>query len=178
MQAATIGSKLILITGCNKGVGYGILKNLASRTDNHSFIMAVRSAERGKKTLEEIEKEVPKLTERTAIHELDLASTESIDKFVKWLKDSGKKVDCLINNAGMAYKGDTFNEEVVRVTFQTNFYGTIDFTEKMLPLIVDSGKIITVTSSAGKLGRLTSEELTHVLCVDTCLLYTSPSPRD
>lgn len=159
MEAGQIGKKLILITGCNKGVGFGIIKNLAARPDNHSFIMAVRSAERGKQALEELEKTVPKVSERTIIQVLDISKTESIDKFVQWVKDSGKKIDCLINNAGMAYKGDVFNEEVVRVTFQTNFYGTIDFTEKMLPYIVDSGKIITVASSAGKLSRLSSEEL-------------------
>jgi len=159
MQAASIGSKLILITGCNKGVGYGILKNLAARPDNHSFIMAVRSSERGKKALDELEKQIPKLNERTTIQELDISKTESIDNFVKWIKDSCKKIDCLISNAGTAFKGDIFNEEVVRVTFQTNFYGTVDLIEKMLPYVADSGKIITITSSTGKLAKLKSEEL-------------------
>lgn len=166
MEVNQIGKKLILITGCNKGVGYGIFKNLASRPDNHSFIMAVRSAERGKAALEELEKTIPKLSERTIIQELDVSKTESVDKFVQWVKDSGNKIDCLINNAGMALKGDTFNEDkekltaaMVEETFQLNFYGTINFTEKVLPYIVDSGKIVTITSGLGRLFKLTSDEL-------------------
>jgi len=155
----TIGSKVIMITGCNKGIGLGILQNLAERTDNHSFIMTVRSIDNGKKVVEELEKKIPKVSERVAIQELDISKTESIDAFVKWVKESGKKIDCLINNAGVFIRGDTLNEEVVRVTFQTNFYGTVDITEKLLPYISDSGKIIFVGSMLGCLGRLTSEEL-------------------
>ena len=32
-----------------------------------------------------------------------------------------------------------------------NVYGTIDLTEKMLPLLSDNGKIVTVSSELGKL---------------------------
>eukprot|EP00826_Nyctotherus_ovalis_P060393 TRINITY_DN846_c0_g1_i1.p2 TRINITY_DN846_c0_g1~~TRINITY_DN846_c0_g1_i1.p2 ORF type:complete len:297 (+),score=92.08 TRINITY_DN846_c0_g1_i1:167-1057(+) len=159
MEGGSIGSKVIMITGCNRGIGLGILKNLAERADNHTFIMAVRSVDNGKKAVEELEKTIPRLGERVTIRELDLSKPESIDAFATWAKDSGKKIDCLINNAGTATKGDTFNEEVVRTTFQTNFYGSVDITEKLLPSIADSGKIIFVGSMLGCLGRLASEEL-------------------
>lgn len=157
MEASKV--KNILITGCNKGVGFGILKNLAARPEKHRFIMAVRSSARGKEALAEIEKTIPKISERTKILELELADTASIDKFVKEIKETKEKIDCLVNNAGMAFKGDIFNEEVVRVTFQTNFYGTIDFTEKMMPYLNPSAKIIFVTSSAGKLDKAKNEAL-------------------
>ena len=57
----------------------------------------------------------------------------------------------------MAFKGDEFDENVVRTTLQTNYYGTIELTEKMIKNIKDSGKIIIVGSSAGKLRILKSE---------------------
>ncbi len=154
-----LASKLIMITGCNKGIGYGILKNLAARKESYRFIMAVRSAERAAQALAELEKIVPKVSARTTVKEVDIASSESIDKFVGWIKESGTKVDCLVNNAGMAFKGDAFNEEVVRVTFQTNYYGTFELTEKLLPYIASNGKIVTISSSMGKLSILTSEAL-------------------
>jgi len=50
----------------------------------------------------------------------------------------------------MAFKGDAFDENVVKTTFQTNYYGTVELTEKMKPYIKDSGKIIFVGSMAGK----------------------------
>jgi short-subunit dehydrogenase len=42
-----------------------------------------------------------------------------------------------------------------------NFYGTIDLTEKILPYIVDYGKIITVGSTAGPMTwkKITNLEL-------------------
>eukprot|EP00831_Metopus_contortus_P070942 TRINITY_DN64895_c0_g1_i3.p1 TRINITY_DN64895_c0_g1~~TRINITY_DN64895_c0_g1_i3.p1 ORF type:complete len:306 (+),score=49.79 TRINITY_DN64895_c0_g1_i3:146-1063(+) len=152
-------SKRIMITGSNKGVGYGILENLATRPEKHRFIMAVRNAALGKAAVQELEKTIPGLSDRVKILEVDISKSESIDKFIKELSEAKEQIDCLVNNAGTAYHGDIFNEEVVRVTFQTNFYGTVEFTEKMLPYIVDGGKIVFVTSSGGKLGRLPSEEL-------------------
>ena len=59
----------------------------------------------------------------------------------------------------MAIKGDEFNLEVVSFTFKTNFYGTIELTEKFLPLLNENGKIITIGSSAGKSKFLKSDEL-------------------
>jgi len=153
------GIKTILITGCNKGVGFGILKTLAAQPEKHNFIMAVRSIDNGKKALSEIIKQVPDFEKRATILELDISKSESIDKFVKHMEDTKTKIHCLVNNAGMAFKGDIFNEEVVRVTFATNFYGTVEFTEKMLSHLHDGGKIVFITSSVGKLGKLKSEEL-------------------
>jgi NAD(P)-dependent dehydrogenase (short-subunit alcohol dehydrogenase family) len=48
-------------------------------------------------------------------------------------------LDVLVNNAGMAYKGNAFNEEVARTTLATNYYGTKNVTTHFLPLIRDYG---------------------------------------
>jgi NAD(P)-dependent dehydrogenase (short-subunit alcohol dehydrogenase family) len=48
-------------------------------------------------------------------------------------------LDVLVNNAGMAYKGNAFNEEVARTTLATNYYGTKNVTAHFLPLIRDYG---------------------------------------
>jgi short-subunit dehydrogenase len=73
-----------------------------------------------------------------------------------------------VNNAGVAAKGDTFDLDVFNYTFQTvtyfliqNFYGTIDFTEKILPLLSNNGKIVTLGSMAGKMSfnRIKNEEI-------------------
>jgi len=74
---------------------------------------------------------------------------------VSWIGTTyGKgKIDCLINNAGIAWKGDAFDTEVVKGTFATNYYGTVDLTEKLKDFIADNGKIISITSSAGKFGK-------------------------
>lgn len=81
--------------------------------------------------------------------ELDVSETKSIDKFIDEFKSRFGTADVLLNNAGMAFKGDAFDRNVVDTTFQTNFYGTVDLSEKFLPYINKNGKIITVGSQAG-----------------------------
>eukprot|EP00830_Metopus_es_P012250 TRINITY_DN265_c0_g1_i1.p1 TRINITY_DN265_c0_g1~~TRINITY_DN265_c0_g1_i1.p1 ORF type:complete len:324 (+),score=65.04 TRINITY_DN265_c0_g1_i1:99-974(+) len=151
-------SKLILITGCNKGVGYGMLENLGKNHPEFKFIMAVRSIERGKAAVAELKKTVPNIEERVVIQELDIATTASIDAFVKWGKEKAIKVDCLVNNAGISSKSWDITSPIIKEIFQTNLFGTIEFTDKMLPLIKDSGKIVFVASQLGKFGHLTNEE--------------------
>lgn len=68
-------------------------------------------------------------------------------------------VDILLNNAGIAFKGDEFDENVARTTFGVNFFGTVDLTEKILPLIANKGKVIFVGSTMGKLNQLTNQSL-------------------
>jgi len=81
--------------------------------------------------------------------ELDIGNSGSIDKFTKEFQQRFQKADVLINNAAIAFKGDDFDVNVVRETFRPNFYGTIELTEKFLPLLNKNGKVITLGSRAG-----------------------------
>jgi len=64
-----------------------------------------------------------------------------------------------VNDAGVATKGDSFDAQIVQETFQTNFYGTIELSEKMIPNINKNGKIITVGGLVRNSNRLTSDQL-------------------
>jgi NAD(P)-dependent dehydrogenase (short-subunit alcohol dehydrogenase family) len=74
----------------------------------------------------------------------------------------------LVNNAGMAFKGDAFDENVARTTLSCNYYGTERITSALLPLIHPEGHVINVSSRAGLLKilsptlqqRFLSEDLT------------------
>ena len=151
--------RTIIVTGSNKGIGYYILKRLAEENKTFQFIMAVRSISNGENALASLSKTIPEVEKRIKIEQLDVADSGSIDKFVSNIKEKFGKVDALINNAGFAFKGDAFGPEVVRDTFQPNFYGTIELSEKMIDYIKDYGKIITVGSQAGKLRILKDDNL-------------------
>ncbi len=64
----------------------------------------------------------------------------------------------LVNNAGMAFKGDAFDANVAATTFRCNYYGTARITAALLPRIVPGGHVINVSSRAGLL-RLLSPPL-------------------
>jgi len=51
------------------------------------------------------------------------------------------------------------NAETVDETFNVNYYGTVDLTEKLLPYIAKDGKIVNVSSSLGKFFHWTNQNL-------------------
>jgi len=52
---------------------------------------------------------------------------------------------------------DGFNSDVVNQTLATNYYGTLEATQFILALIRDGGRLVNVSSMAGKLNKYTAE---------------------
>ena len=49
--------------------------------------------------------------------------------------------------AGFAYKGDTFGAAEAQNTLDINFFGTVNLTESLAPLIKDkTGRVVNVSS--------------------------------
>lgn len=60
----------------------------------------------------------------------------------------------MVNNAGIMFsaKDDSISDlEKIERTLNINYFGTIEFTKKMLPFITDDAKIITMGSGLGTL---------------------------
>ncbi|CAD8157178.1 unnamed protein product [Paramecium octaurelia] len=150
--------KTVVITGANKGIGFGILENLIQK-QSYKVIMACRSVELAQKSRTQLLEKYNLSQDRIDTIELDISNSNSIDKFIQEFTTRFHQADILINNAAVAVKSDDFNLEVVQYTFKPNFYGTIELTEKFIPLLSQNGKIITVGSSAGKTKYLKSEDL-------------------
>lgn len=84
---------------------------------------------------------------------LDLSSSKSIEECTKEFAKLNKKIDILINNAGVYTnnKDPVMRIDYLRKTLEVNLIGTIDLTERMLPMINKSGKIINISSRAGSI---------------------------
>lgn len=54
-----------------------------------------------------------------------------------------------ICSSGIAFKGDRFDEEVVRVTLHTNYFGLQNVCKHFLPLLRANARVVNVSSSAG-----------------------------
>ena len=92
-------------------------------------------------------------------HELDISQTQSIQNFRDFLKkEHPEGIDIVINNAGIAMQG--FDANVVKTTLQTNYYGTLEANQDLLPLIRNGGRLVNVSSAAGKLNGY-SDEITR-----------------
>jgi NAD(P)-dependent dehydrogenase (short-subunit alcohol dehydrogenase family) len=154
----------ILVTGANKGIGYGIVKSLLEKAHNlniykYKIILTSRDEIRGKETIEKLKTlfgNSDYIQKNLKYRQLDITSKESVDDCINWIKNENGSLDILVNNAGIAFKGEEFNTNVFDVTFGTNVFGTIDFTEKILEnnIIKKFGKIIIVASSLGNITSL------------------------
>lgn len=90
----------------------------------------------------------------------DITSTSSIALFIESLQADFKHIDILVNNAAIAFK--SFDhvpfEQQAEPTLATNFFGTVDMTVAMLPLLraSKSPRIVNLSSTAGTLKSMSS----------------------
>jgi NAD(P)-dependent dehydrogenase (short-subunit alcohol dehydrogenase family) len=147
--------RVVLITGANKGLGFGMVKNLAENHPELKIILSARDESKGNQAISQL----GNLSKNVDFVQLDADKDESVKKAADWVKQKYGGLDILINNAGVAIKGDEFNEEIARWTISTNYNGTVRVTEAFLPLIKPNGSIMNVSSRAGRLAYLSNDSL-------------------
>ena len=89
--------KIIVVTGGNSGLGYESVKAFAMK--GAEVVLASRSAEKGEEARAEILKDFPE--GKIKVMQLDLGDQESVSNFASVFKKSYKKLDVLLNNAGI-----------------------------------------------------------------------------
>jgi len=150
----------LLITGANKGVGFGIVEKLVSDPTPYDIILTSRNAELGEKALSTLREKHPKSTSTLTYHQLDLDDDQSIENIVPWIQKTFGKLDILVNNAAIVFP--VSNDEQKRKTLKTNYFQTVKLTEKILPILSEDGKILILSSIAGQLSFI-GENLRKIL---------------
>ncbi len=123
-------SKIILITGCSSGIGYSAAVILKAR--GHHVIATARNND-----------DVTRLSNEgfTAL-QLDLAQSESIKNALQEICDlTSGKIDVLFNNGAFGQPGavEDLSREVLTQQFETNFFGTHELTNLVLPIMRQQG---------------------------------------
>jgi NAD(P)-dependent dehydrogenase (short-subunit alcohol dehydrogenase family) len=141
-------SKIALVTGANKGIGFETARQLA-RSGGVHVILAARDRAKGVAaalTLQSEGLDVEALT-------LDVTDAASIAAAAKDTDRKFGRLDILINNAGISVKDGTtkVSEQTLdawRQTFDTNLFAVIAMTQAFLPLLrkSDAGRIVNLSS--------------------------------
>lgn len=139
--------KNVIITGAANGVG----KSLAEILKGENLILVDNDKDSLIKIANELNKEY---------FICDLSNDEEIERFINQMND--KRVDCLINCAGMWISGDmskleepVFNQmnqlNRVKKVIDTNVFGTIAMIKSIFPIMKKQGygQIININSQSG-----------------------------
>jgi short-subunit dehydrogenase len=142
--------QVALITGCSSGIGYETALMLA-RNGFRTFA-TMRNTKKSDSLQEIIRKEGLDVN----IQQLDVNDNTSIENTIDIIKNEAKRIDVLINNAGFGLVGffEDLTLEEIRDQFETNFFGVLNITKKIIPImrLQKRGTIINISSGAGQIG--------------------------
>ncbi|CAK8560864.1 unnamed protein product [Lathyrus sativus] len=160
---AETAKRYAVVTGANKGIGFAVCKQLASK--GLTVVLTARDQNRGLEAVEKLKHlSLPGLV---LFHQLDVSDPPSITSFADFIKNQFGKLDILVNNAGIP--GVHVNGEALAATnimvnnagipgvhedgIKTNYYGAKELTEALIPLLQlsSSPTIVNVSSSMGRL---------------------------
>jgi NAD(P)-dependent dehydrogenase (short-subunit alcohol dehydrogenase family) len=144
-------SKIALITGANKGIGYETARQLGSR--DMTVLVGARDAERGG----EAEQALRDGGADARFVHLDVTDVKSIQRAAEWIEATYERLDVLVNNAGTAsvarrgYPPSQTSLEDMRAVYEINVFGVIAVTNAMLPLLrrAPAARIVNVSSEVG-----------------------------
>ena len=143
-------NKLAIVTGATSGIGRATSVKLASL--NYDLIITGRRESKLNDLTSELEKEysikVKALT-------FDIRDNQQTEIAINSLKDEWRKVDVLINNAGLAAGADPIQDGLLsdwEQMIDTNVKGLLYISKMIIPLMISRGKgqIVNISSIAGK----------------------------
>ena len=133
--------KAVLITGASTGIGRKITEVLAGKG---YFVYAGARKQKDLDALNAIE--------NVQSVRLDVTIQEEVDAAVQTVREGGRGLYGLVNNAGVGIGGPLIEieESDVRWLFDVNVFGVFKVTQAFAPLIIESrGRIATIGSIAG-----------------------------
>ncbi|MGF1591153.1 MAG: SDR family oxidoreductase [Pleurocapsa sp.] len=132
-----------LVTGTNRGIGLEYCRQLQAQGNQVIAVCRSPSAE-----LENLGVQIEA--------DVDLTSESAVQNLVKRL--DGKKIDVLINNAGILERVslDNLDFESIRRQFEVNAIAPLRFTSVLLPNLAFGSKVVLMTSRMGSIADNTS----------------------
>ena len=133
--------KAVLVTGATSGIGLRIAEELAA---NGYFVYA------GARKQEDMER-LNKMENVEAVR-LDVTVQDDIDAAVKQIRDAGRGLYGLVNNAGVFIGGPVTDVEIEETIwlFDVNVFGVYRVTQAFAPMIIEAkGRITTISSISG-----------------------------
>ncbi len=136
--------KTILVTGSTDGIGFEAARMLVSLGQN------VLLHGRNPAKLEKVERMLSALPDggRVESYVSDLSRMADVEALAKAVAEKHAKLDVLINNAGVYSTTDLITQDGLDVRFAVNTIAPYLLTQRLLPLLGASGRVINLSSAA------------------------------
>lgn len=156
------GKKIALVTGANKGLGFETSRQLALQ--GVMVLTGARDERLGSDAMEKLKAEGLEVESV----QVDVTNSDHITRVRDLIEDRFGQLDILVNNAGTVHPEEplfsnssaTVSRVALRQTFDVNFFGLVELTQALLPLIRKSpaGRIVNISSMLGSLGLHTDPQ--------------------
>ncbi|XP_011721359.2 D-beta-hydroxybutyrate dehydrogenase, mitochondrial [Macaca nemestrina] len=150
-----VGSKAVLVTGCDSGFGFSLAKHLHSK--GFLVFAGCLMKDKGHDGVKELDS---LNSDRLRTVQLNVCSSEEVEKVVEIvrssLKDPEKGMWGLVNNAGISTFGEVefTSMETYKEVAEVNLWGTVRTTKSFLPLIRRAkGRVVNISSMLGRMAN-------------------------
>jgi NAD(P)-dependent dehydrogenase (short-subunit alcohol dehydrogenase family) len=148
-----MATKVALITGANKGIGFETARQLGSQ--GLIVLAGARDEQRGRQA----ERALREGGADAHFVQLDVTDTTSIQRAAERIEAEYGHLDVLVNNAGTAsvarrgYPPSQTSLEDMRAVYEINVFGVVAVTNVMLPLLrrAPAARIVNVSSEVGSI---------------------------
>ena len=137
--------KTAIITGANKGIGFGLAKHLG--LSGWQIVIGARDEARAITAINNLTSLGIKVSGWVNI---ELSELANLSQAAKEINDKYPDLTLLVNNAGipgdMSVDGFHTQMQDIRQTIDVNFTGTFYFTQQLMPLLTKNhGRIVNIT---------------------------------
>ncbi|MEM7157364.1 MAG: SDR family NAD(P)-dependent oxidoreductase [Myxococcota bacterium] len=140
----TTQTKTILLTGSTDGIGLETARMLAA--SGHHLLLHGRNADK----LDRVVDEVSGIASAGPVERYvaDLSTMADVDAMAQAIADAHSHLDVLINNAGVFNTSTPITPEGLDVRFVVNTLAPYRLTQRLLPLMNASGRVVNLSSAA------------------------------
>lgn len=136
--------RIWFITGISSGLGKALA---AAVIESGDFVIGTF------RKREQVEHFIDEHNGRADAVLLEVTNYEAVERTVKQLVEKYKKIDVLVNNAGVGFAGavEETSMEEVRKVMEVNFFSALKITQEVLPTMrkQSSGHIVQISSHGG-----------------------------
>src|ERR1039458_2235342 len=143
--STALRGQVALVTGATRGIGLALARALAANSCN--LILAARD----EKALARISRELASAKIKVLTHPCDIRDPHDVDALFRAARRQFKRLDILINNAGIAHTNlpvEKLPFPVWKDVLETNLTGTFLVTQAALAIMKRGGTIVNNLSIA------------------------------